>query len=605
MYDTILAKSPFIIYQPGGVTAGLVVTTWAEVQAFIAYRQGTVIVYVDDSIVSPALVPGATGITDCEGRVELRPFAADSLLFSVLQIEDGAQLLNLYKVSALDLRSNCRGVLPSLDWNLTATGGGFYLEEFAQLSNAATATNPMIVVAAGKEVFIDAVQASFVMNAPGVPLFNVAALTSTLGMIALDAAFPANLVSGPGTFSVGYDNVTASGFTPAGTVPAQAGVGTYAHTNLDSIWETKPLDPVTMGAPNVNDVPHFDGTKWVAGLVPSSSVSGTPNTGAYFNAAGALTGTPTFITAIDATGFFLIGATTSDNGSSARVQNSNIIANASQFRSNQYGNNAGVPGLSTFKSRGATIGTLTGLLAGDPIMRITSVGVAPDNASIPLSSFITVQVPANFVPVAQNWLPSELEVQLVPLAGPINSRRVVFKVTSEGETQTLRGIRAGGPSTLPANLTTGTLWSSDAVTPNGTIVGSPGDLFSDTTGGAGATLWVKETGVATNTGWVSVVSSSTLTQQTIAASGAFVPASVDVLVFVDTTGGAVNLTLPAPALGVATRYTFKDSKQNFNVNALTLVPPGAVLIEGVNANYVISAQGAQVTVISDGVNYFV
>jgi hypothetical protein len=264
----------------------------------------------------------------------------------------------------------------------------------------------------------------------------------------------------------------------------------------------------------LNAVPVFDGTKWQATSVPSGSVTGTPNTGAYFNAAGVLTGTPTFITAIDATGFFLIGATATDNGSAARVQNSSIIANAAQFRSNQYGNNNAAPGLSTFKSRGAAIGTLVGLQAGDPISRWTTVGVAPDNASIPLSSFVTVQVPANFVPAGQNWLPSELEVQLVPLAGPINSRRVVFKISSEGETQTLRGIRAGGPSTLPANLTTGTLWSSDAVNPNGTIVGSPGDLFSDTAGGAGAVLWIKESGVATNTGWVAAGSTATLVGNT-------------------------------------------------------------------------------------------
>ncbi len=368
-YQAQLLDPNAIIYKPGiAASFGRTVATWAEVQKFIANLQATGVVYVDDSIVSPALVPGATGITDCQGRVELRPFAVDAVLFSVLQIENGAQLLNLYKVSALDLRSNNQGALPSLDWNLTPTGGGFYLDEFAQLSNAATATGPMISVAAGVEVFISALQCSFLLNAPAVPLFSVAAVTSTLGMLALDAAFPTGLVSGPGTFSVGYDNVTASGFAVPGTPPAQPGVGTYSHTNLDDIWVTKPLDPVTMGAPNVNDVPHFDGTKWVAGPVPSTS---------------------------------------------------------------------------------------------------------------------------------------------------------------------------------------------------------------------------------------------TLSEQTINASGAFVPGTVDVLVFVDTTGGPVNLTLPAPVAGVATRYTFKDSKQNFNVNALTLVPPGAVLIEGANVNFPISAQGAHVTVISDGVNYFV
>ena len=40
-------------------------------------------------------------------------------------------------------------------------------------------------------------------------------------------------------------------------------------------------------------------------------------------------------------------------------------------------------------------------------------------------------------------------------------------------------------------------------TPNGTLVGSPGDLYVDLTGGAGVTFYVKESGSATNTGWVS------------------------------------------------------------------------------------------------------
>jgi hypothetical protein len=255
-------------------------------------------------------------------------------------------------------------------------------------------------------------------------------------------------------------------------------------------------------APIGKYVPQFDPTTglWTA-VDPVTLISGTPNTVPYFDAGGVLTETPTFLTALGATGFFLVGATASDNGSSARVQNTNVIANAPQFRSNQYGNNAGVPGLSTFKSRNAVIGGLTGLLASDPIMRITSVGVAPDNASIPLASFITVQVPANFVPAGQNWLPSEYELQLVPLAGPINSRRVVFKVSSEGETQTLRGVRAGGPATLPANLTTGALFSAGAGNPNGTITGSPGDVWSDQTNGV---HYVKQTGIATNTGWTAL-----------------------------------------------------------------------------------------------------
>ncbi len=514
-YDQIIARSPSIIYRPGGTTAGLVVTTWAQVQQFIATREGTVIVYVDDSIVSPALVPGASGVTDCEGRVIIMPALADAVLFSVLQIEPGATLQDLYKVAGMELRCNPQNATRSLTF--TSPNGGFlFISDGAMISNAATATQPAFDAAAGKFTTLDLTGESLLLlNAPAVPLVNV---LGEFNLFAFDACtvkdgFAAG--GAGGTVAFLYDNSSASAFTTPGTPPALPGfAGTYLTTNTDNIWAQKQIDSATFNAPAVNAVPVFNGTKWEATTVPSGAITGTPNTVAYFNAAGVMTEMPTFLTAIDATGFFLVGATASDNGSSARVQNSNIVANASQFRSNQYGNNAGVPGLSTFKSRGATIGTLVGLLAGDPIARITSVGVAPDNASIPLASFITIQVPANFVPAGQNWLPSEYELQLVPLAGPINSRRVVFKVSSEGETQTLRGIRAGGPSTLPTNLTTGTLWSSDAVNPNGTIVGSPGDLFSDTAGGAGAVLWIKESGVATNTGWVAAGSTAPLVGNT-------------------------------------------------------------------------------------------
>ena len=202
------------------------------------------------------------------------------------------------------------------------------------------------------------------------------------------------------------------------------------------------------------------------------------------------------------TGFIFINQNGPLHGSGSRVQLSSIVASQAQYRANQYGANTGVPGISTFKSRGPTIGSLLGLLPGDIMFGITCVGVAADNVSIPLAGLVRIQVPANFVPAGQAWMPSEYELQLVPLAGPINSRRVVFKVNSEGETQTLRGVRAGGPTTVPSNLTTGTLWSSGAGVPNGTIVGSPGDLYTNTLGGAGNTLWVKESGVATNLGWV-------------------------------------------------------------------------------------------------------
>lgn len=38
--------------------------------------------------------------------------------------------------------------------------------------------------------------------------------------------------------------------------------------------------------------------------------------------------------------------------------------------------------------------------------------------------------------------------------------------------------------------------------PEGVVVGSPGDTYVNLDGGANLTFWVKESGVDTNTGWV-------------------------------------------------------------------------------------------------------
>ena len=716
-----------IIYRPGGTSGSDVKATWAEVKTFIqASSNGKCIVYVDDSIVSPALVNAATGTTDCKGRVEIRPALSNALNPVFLQIENGATLRDVYAIiGSIEVDGDAQGATPS--FSFSASAGEIVLLDGGAMGNALTATAPIVSITPGSEFAAYLNRGNVFQNAAA-PLIDVPA-GATFAIVALSASgINANIVQGAGTYFFSYDNTTAFVSFPAGTPPTNVSfTGVTTVKNLDVIWAQKPIDPTTFNAPPLHSVPVFDGTAWQATSVPSGSVTGTPNTVAYFNAAGVLTETPTFLTAIDATGFLLVGATTTDNGSSARLQNTSLVANGSQFRSNQYGNNAGIPGLTAFKSRGAAVGTLAGLLAGDPIQRFTGIGVAPDNASIPLASFITVQVPANFVPAGQNWLPTELEVQLTPLAGPINSHRVVYKITSEGETQTLRGIRAGGPSTLPTNLTVGTLWSSDAMNPNGSIVGSPGDLFSDTAGGAGATLWVKETGVATNTGWVAasgsggaltgntngpaganrflslvnvvvdadfavtevegwtyvgmtaLTASRTVTLPAVPTEGEVVVVTdetdslinfditidgngqnvqgaatyvmsvaqnglggsvalqydgtawfifaafssgirkqvfsgplvssvqlqcQDMIVFVDTTLGAVNLTLPTPA-GVPFRLTFRDSAGTFNTQNLTLTPPGAVNINGANTPLVIAAQYPHIVAETDGANYFV
>ena len=147
-------------------------------------------------------------------------------------------------------------------------------------------------------------------------------------------------------------------------------------------------------------------------------------------------------------------------GSNAGVQYSTTRANRAQFRGNQFGPNNAAPGITGFKSRAAAIGNapagFVGVQAGDLLFRITAIGVAPDNVSIPLAGLVTIQVPPGGAVAGNPWCATELELQLVPLEGPVNGAKVMFKVTSQGvpvlrETALPGGGKAAGVAVLDAN----------------------------------------------------------------------------------------------------------------------------------------------------------
>jgi len=283
MYDTILAKSPAIIYQPGGVTQGVTVTTWAEVQTFISLREGTVLVYVDDSITSPAPVPTASGVTNCEGRVELRSAKNDSLASAVLLIQDGATLRDLVMIRGVEVQCDTQGATPALDFT-SVDGGNLLIKDFGALSNATTATQPAITIAAAITLFLNMEEGALILNAPAVPLFSIAA-TGLLQMWALDAtdlsgANP-GFAAGAGNVELNYDNASATFFGAVGfpvPPPLPGLTGTYTKTNVDNVWQQFAIDAVTFGAPAVGDAPSFDGTKWIASpLTTQTFLAGATN----------------------------------------------------------------------------------------------------------------------------------------------------------------------------------------------------------------------------------------------------------------------------------------------------------------------------------------
>jgi microcystin-dependent protein len=71
------------------------------------------------------------------------------------------------------------------------------------------------------------------------------------------------------------------------------------------------------------------------------------------------------------------------------------------------------------------------------------------------------------------------------------------------EDHNANGFALGNLSGLDvAGIMTSTNLRRGAGSPEGAVVGSPGDIYQNTTGGASTTLYVKESGSATNTGWV-------------------------------------------------------------------------------------------------------
>lgn len=137
--------------------------------------------------------------------------------------------------------------------------------------------------------------------------------------------------------------------------------------------------------------------------------------------------------------------------SNAGIQYNTTSTDRAQISLNQFGANAGVPGIEAFKSRGATIGSLAKLIAGDVIYRSTSIGVTA-NLNIPISSQISINV--STVPAGQSYVSTDYELQLVSLSGPANGRRTVYKTTSEGVQQLLETTSAGSHVTVPSGLIT-------------------------------------------------------------------------------------------------------------------------------------------------------
>jgi len=138
--------------------------------------------------------------------------------------------------------------------------------------------------------------------------------------------------------------------------------------------------------------------------------------------------------------------------SNAGIQYSSTVPNRAQLRVNLFDpTGVGVPGMTAFRSRGATVGALAGVKDGDILWRATAIGVCGDNSSTPLAGYISIQVPVGGSNPGQAWVATDFAVELTPLEGMTNSHKEVFKITSQGVPCLRDGTnRASGLATLDA-----------------------------------------------------------------------------------------------------------------------------------------------------------
>lgn len=173
---------------------------------------------------------------------------------------------------------------------------------------------------------------------------------------------------------------------------------------------------------------------------------------------------------------YIGGPISSFPGSNAGIQYSTLVANRAQLRGNQFGNNAGVPGITSFKSRGLTLGSLASVLPGDVLFRATAIGVTGNNSLIPLAGLISIVVPPGGVSATS--VATDFALELVSLTGATNSHREVLRITSEGifrvrETvNSMAGVAitgAGGSVTVPNTQITATSRITLTIQDDGTV----------------------------------------------------------------------------------------------------------------------------------------
>jgi len=154
-----------VIWRPGGVAAGNVVTTWADVMAAVTAVNGAITVYVDSSIAA-ATVPA--GSYNGFGDAQIAPF--DTGQGYVFTIADGATLVDWASMQGVTALCACV-TTPAFSFN---PNSAFLLFNFATISFLAGALVPACTITAADVSFTVFSRMGSIDNsaAPTIPVFK-------------------------------------------------------------------------------------------------------------------------------------------------------------------------------------------------------------------------------------------------------------------------------------------------------------------------------------------------------------------------------------------------------------------------------------------------
>lgn len=157
-----------IIYQPGGVSSGNIVATWAEVVSIVsnATNNESMIVYIDDSLGTPVISQNL----DCKGRVLFRPYKLDAISPVSILFDADIELVNpaAFFGPIIFVGLTAGGV------NLVLSNGNIMnLIEGSRITNDPASTTPMLQILDGEVGGIAIKLGGAIDTSNAVPIINV------------------------------------------------------------------------------------------------------------------------------------------------------------------------------------------------------------------------------------------------------------------------------------------------------------------------------------------------------------------------------------------------------------------------------------------------